>query len=212
MSVRVTTCAAASWSGCVWRMYTPMKYSRRSNVVSPRAPTMSDTASHLARWRVTLGFLFGVFAFWLARPTRATVLAGAVIATLGEAIRIWAAGHLQKSREVTTSGPYRWSAHPLYVGSSIMGLGLAVASGSLVVAVLVVVYVAATMTAAMKSEEAFLRKTFGDEYDRYRQGLASSTPNRRFSMSQVVANHEHRAVVGLLLAMLLLALKAAANV
>jgi len=173
---------------------------------------MSDTASLLARWRVTLGFLFGVFAFWLARPTWATVLPGAVIATLGEAIRIWAAGHLQKSREVTTSGPYRWSAHPLYVGSSIMGLGLAVASGSIVVAVMVAVYLTATMTAAMKNEEAFLRKTFGDEYDRYRQGLASSTPNRRFSMSQVVANHEHRAVVGLLLAMLLLALKAAANV
>ncbi len=173
---------------------------------------MSDTASLLSRWRVTLGFLFGVFAFWLARPTRATVLAGAGIATLGEAIRIWAAGHLQKSREVTTSGPYRWSAHPLYLGSSIMGLGLALASGSLIVAIMVAVYLSVTMTAAMKNEEAFLRKTFGDEYDRYRQGRAADATNRRFSVSRAIANHEHRAVVGLLLAMLLLALKAAANV
>src|SRR5262245_20158553 len=212
MCVRVITCAAAGWNGCVWRTYMRTKYSQPSSVVSAHAPTMSDTASLLARWRVTLGFLFGAFAFWLARPTKATVLAGAVIATLGEAIRVWAAGHLQKSREVTTSGPYRWSAHPLYVGSSIMGLGLAFAAGSLAVAVMVAVYLSVTMTAAMKNEEAFLRKTFGDEYNRYRQGRETDATSRRFSVSRAIANREHRAVVGLLLAMLLLALKAAANV
>ena len=31
------------------------------------------------------------------------------VAALGEALRIWAAGHLNKSREVTSSGPYRGS-------------------------------------------------------------------------------------------------------
>ena len=41
----------------------------------------------------------------------------------GEALRMWAAGHLNKSREVTSSGPYRFVAHPLYVGSSMMGAG-----------------------------------------------------------------------------------------
>jgi hypothetical protein len=93
-----------------------------------------------------------------------------------------------------------------------MGLGLALASGSLVVAVMVAVYLSGTITAAMKNEEAFLRKRFGDEYDRYRQGRTTDATNRRFSVSRAIANHEHRAVVGLLLAMLLLALKAAANV
>ena len=74
---------------------------------------------------------------------------------------------------------------------------------------MVAVYSASTMTAAMKNEEAFLRRTFGDEYDRYRHGRATDATNRRFSMSRAIANHEHRAVIGLLLAMLLLALKAA---
>ena len=39
----------------------------------------------------------------------------------GEALRIWAAGHLEKGREVTASGPYRWTRHPLYLGSTIIG-------------------------------------------------------------------------------------------
>ena len=96
------------------------------------------------------------------------------VAVAGEAMRIWAAGHLHKSREVTASGPYRWIAHPLYVGSSIMGLGLAIACRSLPIAVVIAVYLTTTLTAAIKSEEAFLRRTFGDQYDLYRQGVAAA--------------------------------------
>ena len=65
---------------------------------------------------------------WRSRPAP-PCSAAASVALAGEALRIWAAGHLNKSREVTSSGPYRWFAHPLYVGSSVMGVGLAIASG-----------------------------------------------------------------------------------
>src|SRR5580765_8951988 len=116
----------------------------------------------LARIRVPLGFVFAVAVLWLAQPTRASLGWGALIAGIGEALRIWAAGHLTKSREVTMSGPYRWMAHPLYVGSSVMGAGLAVASHSVGVAVVIAIYLSATITAAVRSEEAFLREWFGD--------------------------------------------------
>ena len=43
----------------------------------------------------------------------------------GECLRLWAAGHLEKSKEVTRSGPYRHTRHPLYLGSSIIGIGIA---------------------------------------------------------------------------------------
>jgi len=70
---------------------------------------------------VGLGFVLGALVFWLAEPSKATIAAGTAVAIAGEGIRIWAAGHLHKSREVTSSGPYRWLAHPLYVGSSMIG-------------------------------------------------------------------------------------------
>lgn len=149
---------------------------------------------------------------WLAQPTARTLVAGTAIASIGEALRIWAAGHLNKSSEVTMSGPYRWFAHPLYIGSSLMGAGLALASGSLVVAVLVAIYLTATLTAAIKSEEAFLRRRFGDEYDRYRRAAGGvATDARRFSVARAIANHEHRAALGLAAAVLLLVLKATYN-
>jgi hypothetical protein len=163
---------------------------------------------------VPLGFAFALLVFWLAAPTRMTLLVGAAIAALGEGLRIWAAGHLNKSREVTVSGPYRWFAHPLYVGSSIMGIGLAIGSGSLIVAVLVIVYLAATIGAAIRSEEAFLRGKFGDRYVDYRSGRASADARdraRSFRLAQAMANREYRALAGVAVALLLLLLKATYN-
>jgi protein-S-isoprenylcysteine O-methyltransferase Ste14 len=152
--------------------------------------------------------VFGVLVLWLAEPTARTLLAGVPIAAAGEALRIWAAGHLNKSREVTSSGPYRWFAHPLYVGSSIMGAGLAIAAGSLAVALLVALYLATTLTAAIRTEEAFLRRAFGDRYAAYRRGQDDRQSERRFSLAQAIANREHRAMMGVIIAVMLLALKA----
>ncbi len=171
----------------------------------------------LARFRVALGFVFGVLVLILAQPNAKSLTIGMSVAALGEAIRVWAAGHLRKSREVTVSGPYRWVAHPLYVGSSIMGVGLAIASASVLVAALIALYLVATLTAAIKNEEAFLRRTFGDQYDLYRSGVEakrrehSAASRRRFSLEQAIANREYRAIAGLAAAVLLLIWKATYN-
>jgi hypothetical protein len=147
---------------------------------------------------------------WLAQPTPRSLVAGGAIAALGEALRVWAAGHLNKSREVTASGPYRWLAHPLYAGSSIIGVGLAVAAASLPAALITAVYLGTTVTAAIASEERFLRASFGEGYDRYRRGGAVNE-RQRFSLARARGNREHRAIVGWLVALLLLAWKAAYN-
>jgi hypothetical protein len=181
------------------------------NGVNDNLRRRNGIVSWLARLRVSLGFAFGGLVLWLAHPTSRTLACGIPVAILGELLRVWASGHLNKSREVTSSGPYRWFAHPLYVGSSVIGVGLAIASGKAVVSVLVVVYLVATLTAAIKTEEAFLRNNFGDRYDRYRRGESANDAGRRFAVSQAIANREHRAIVGLIAAVLLLILKATYN-
>lgn len=160
----------------------------------------------LARWRVFLGFVFAAVVIWLASPTRDSLLAGAAIAVLGECLRLWAAGHLEKSKEVTRSGPYRYTRHPLYLGSSIIGLGIAIASHHLVVAAIVVAYMALTLTAAMRSEEAHLREKFGDAYDAYAEKRAAPM-DRPFSWPRAIGNREHHTMIGLASGLLLLALK-----
>lgn len=163
-------------------------------------------AEALARRRVPLGFVAAVVALILARPTWESWSAGLIVALGGEAIRIWAAGHLEKSREVTRSGPYRWTRHPLYVGSSVIALGVVIAARHPLVTIVTVVYMVATLTAAIRTEEAFLRGAFGDIYDRYRASAAEPM-SRRFSLERAFRNREYRSAAGVLIGFALLALK-----
>jgi protein-S-isoprenylcysteine O-methyltransferase Ste14 len=160
----------------------------------------------LARWRVPLGFLCSGAALWLARPTMASVFVGLGVAIPGEALRIWAAGHLDKGREITTSGPYRVVRHPLYLGSAIIAAGFAIATATWMVALIAAGYLGLTYAAAIATEEATLDARFGGAYSAYREGRAQ-TMERSFSASRVMANREYRAVAGLIVAFGLLALK-----
>src|SRR4030095_9633874 len=105
----------------------------------------------LARRRIALGFLAAVAVLVLARPTPLTWWLGLIIAAAGEAVRIWSAGHLEKGSEITRWGPSRWSRHPLYVGSSIIAVGIIIASRSVPVGVVAAFYMGATITAAIRT-------------------------------------------------------------
>jgi protein-S-isoprenylcysteine O-methyltransferase Ste14 len=161
----------------------------------------------LTRFRVALGFVLALLVLWLARPGWDTWTAGVVVAGCGELLRLWAAGHLEKSREVTTSGPYRFTRHPLYLGSTLIGIGVAIASASLLVAAIVAVYVGLTLSAARRSEEAHLREKFGDAYDAYVERRAAPM-ERRFSLGRALHNREHHTIAGLIAGFALLAAKA----
>lgn len=163
-------------------------------------------ARFLARWRVFLGFVFAAVALYLATPTPTTLMSGAIVSFAGELIRLWAAGHLEKSKEVTRSGPYQYTRHPLYFGSSLIGIGFAIAANHITVTVIVVAYLLLTLTAAMRSEEAHLREKFGDAYDAYVE--KRSTPmERTFSWRRALHNREHHTVAGLVAGLLVLAAK-----
>jgi protein-S-isoprenylcysteine O-methyltransferase Ste14 len=164
----------------------------------------------LTRFRVALGFLLGALVLWLARPAWSTWTAGVVIAGCGELLRIWAAGHLEKSREVTTSGPYRYTRHPLYMGSSLIGIGVAVAAASPIVAAIVGAYIGLTLSAARRSEEAHLREKFGDAYDAYVEKRVEPMA-RRFSVERAMRNREHHTIAGLVAGFALLALRIASG-
>lgn len=179
-------------------------------VVEARPPALSQHLDGVIRFlagrRVALGFACAAAVLALARPTKVSWLAGALVALAGEGVRVWAAGHLEKGREVTRSGPYRWTAHPLYAGSSIVALGVVIAARSPWAAAAAALYVVATLSAAVRMENAHLRRTFGEEYERYR-GRRGGPVARRFSLARARRNREHRAVFGLVVGFALLALK-----
>jgi len=81
-----------------------------------------------------------------------------------------------------------------------------VAANSVSVAVVAAIYMTTTIVAAVQTEEAFLRRTFGDAYDQYSASTAEPMA-RRFSIERALRNREYRALAGLVIGFALLALK-----
>lgn len=160
----------------------------------------------LARARVPIGFLCAAAALALASPTRTSWMVGCAIATMGELVRIWAAGHIEKGREITRSGPYRFVRHPLYLGSTGIGLGFAMAARTPVVFGLTTLYLLITLLAAIRTEEAALDAKFGGAYAEYKAGAAQPVA-RSFAWARAWRNREHRAVAGLVLVFAYLAIR-----
>lgn len=158
----------------------------------------------LARYRVFLGFLSAVVALLLAQPSSLSWAVGGLVALVGEFIRIWASGHIEKGREITTSGPYQFVRHPLYLGSTLLGVGFVVAARSVPVAALCALYLGVTLVAAVRTEEATLDARFDGAYSAYREGRIETAP-RQFSWHRVWSNREYRAMSGFLAAFLFLA-------
>lgn len=82
-----------------------------------------------------------------------------------------------------------------------------IAAQSLAAAVVSGAYLAVTLTAAMRTEEATLEARFGAEYFAYRD-RRTALACRPFSIARAFANREHRAVAGFVAAAVLLYLRA----
>lgn len=159
----------------------------------------------LSRLRVPLGYLVGALVVLLARPRVATLAAGMALAVAGEAIRIWASGHIEKTERLATGGPYAFTRNPLYVGSALMALGVAIASASVLVVIAVAAYFAILYPPVIREESAFLAARFPGVYAAWAQDVPAFLPRlrpggpreSRFDWSRVRKNREWRTAAAL---------------
>jgi protein-S-isoprenylcysteine O-methyltransferase Ste14 len=115
------------------------------------------------RIRVPLGFLTAaVYLVEVARwPPHPTAIAWSLALVLpGLALRAAASGTVKKNQELTVTGPYAYTRNPLYLGSTLIAGGFAVALLSWPVALLLAGGFAAIYVPVIASEERFLRATF----------------------------------------------------
>ena len=148
----------------------------------------------------------------LARPRPWSLLGGLALGLLGEALRIWASGHIEKTRVLATGGPYAHTRNPLYLGSTLMAAGIALASARWGAAIAGAVYFLAFYPSAIRGEAAFLATRFPDtfppwarEVPAFRPRLTPGGPRAsRFSWARVGLNREWRTLLAVPLALLLL--------
>lgn len=163
------------------------------------------------------GFLTAGIFILLAQPRTLTLLIGCAVSLIGLAVRAWAAGHIRKNTALATTGPYAYTRNPLYLGSSLVGLGFTIGGGRWFLAAVFALLFAGIYLPVMRVEASTLREIFGADYQHYEHEvplfIPRITPYRRgrttgFDSQLYLRYREYRAALGLLIAWGLLALKA----
>jgi len=168
-----------------------------------------------SRLRVPLGWAAGIVALALAHPRLESLLLGLPFVLLGEAVRIWASGHIDKTRSLATGGPYAHTRNPLYLGSVLMAAGVVVAAASPWVALASALYLLLFYPSVIREEARFLAGKFGSAYAEWAAAVPLFLPRltpggprtTRFDGARVRANREWRTAVTLPFLALLLVLR-----
>jgi protein-S-isoprenylcysteine O-methyltransferase Ste14 len=75
----------------------------------------------------------------------------------------------QESSALVTSGPFRFSRNPIYLGMVVFLAGLGMLLGSLTPLLIVPAFVLLIDRRFIRAEEIMLARTFSADYDQYRQ-------------------------------------------
>lgn len=149
---------------------------------SPAAPTSSKWSRAIFSHRLHVGLAFVLLGAFVVRPgnifgTHQTlgVAISIALVLLGLGLRAWSGGcagaHTRNATieapQLVTGGPYAFVRNPIYLASIVLGLGMVGLLGdpwmfALYVAVFIFLY-----TTIVPAEEAFLRRTFPEEFVRY---------------------------------------------
>jgi hypothetical protein len=114
--------------------------------------------------RQGFGFVLVLVCAFMTVPGESRVIAGFVIAALGQAWRIYAAGVIYKNKQLATTGAYSLVRHPLYLGNFLILAGFTLACGNWVVVALVAFFFLFYYPAAIRYEDHKLEGIFGDEW------------------------------------------------
>jgi len=162
-------------------------------------------------------FILIVLLIFYARPQGKFFIGGLTIILIGEAFRLWAAGHLSKNREVTTTGPYAYVKNPLYIGTFLIMIGFCLLARQwIILSVGLAVFFLYYAPFKTKREADRLRSIFGSLWDEYDRSVPDYIPRlsayqkrgaHRWSWDRVVSNSEHKTALSTMTGIVALALR-----
>ncbi len=168
----------------------------------PRSLNVGSGLRTKSAWAIAVPF------FLLAAPSRVSFVVGALLSLAGVGLRAWSAGTIHKSEMLTLSGPYAYVRNPLYVGSFLIGAGLAIAGGSLLWLLLFLLFFGAMYGPTVAAEAVRLTELFGHRYVEYAAQVPAFVPRLTpfragdgpasggFRWSQYERNREWEALLG----------------
>lgn len=158
-----------------------------------------------------------VVMFYLAKDKdlhAAWFIPGALVTFLGEWLRLWAAGHLRKNKQLTTTGPYSYVKNPLYIGTLLITAGYSAMAQNIYILIGGFVWFFIYYAPYKKKQEnEKLVGSFGEAWTVYDKAVPdylprlspySSRGSNRWSWDVVRENSEHETALGVLIGFVVL--------
>ena len=128
--------------------------------------------------RQGFGFILVLVCAFSAEPGESRVIAGFVLAAMGQAWRIYAAGVIYTNKQLATTGAYSLVRHPLYLGNFLILAGFTLACGNWMVVALVAFFLLFYYPAAIRYEDYKLENIFGDDWRAWSGNIPAMFPTR----------------------------------
>ncbi len=162
--------------------------------------------------KTVLAGVVAAIMFYLAKDKKletAWFVPGALVALLGEGLRLWAAGHLRKNKQLTTTGPYSYVKNPLYIGTLFITTGYSAMAMNIWIMIGGFVWFFIYYAPYKKKQEnEKLVGSFGDAWTVYDKAVPDYLPRlspypgrgtNRWSFDVVKENSEHETAIGVLI-------------
>jgi protein-S-isoprenylcysteine O-methyltransferase Ste14 len=151
-----------------------------------REETMSDRRASWQKKVRRIPLFIGAFLLvYYANPDPGfhKILIGIFLVFLGEGIRVWAAGHLQKNEVLTVTGPYAYVKNPLYIGSIFITTGFCIMADNIyLLAAAFFMFCFHYIPYKKKVEGDRLKNRFGSQYEDYDEKVPEYLPRtKRYS-------------------------------
>jgi len=123
-------------------------------------------------------FLGALLLIIFAKPNLLGMVVGIFLIIIGETIRIWAAGHLQKNETLTVTGPYAYVKNPLYIGTILITTGFCILADNIyLLALATFMFCFYYIPYKKRVEGERLGKIFGKRFEDYDQKVPEYLPN-----------------------------------
>lgn len=129
--------------------------------------------------RQGFGLILLLVCAWFTLPAGENrIFAGFVLAVIGQAWRIYAAGVIYKNKRLATTGAYSLVRHPLYLGNFLILAGFTLACANVAVVVIVLAFLLFYYPAAIRYEDSKLQDIFGEEWRAWGTRTPAMFPTR----------------------------------
>jgi protein-S-isoprenylcysteine O-methyltransferase Ste14 len=186
----------------------------------------------VSKFTLKVLFVYIVFIILVSfadpRPLSFYFISGCVLIFLGEATRLWAAGHLNKNEVLTTTGPYAYVKNPLYIGTFFITTGFCIIAkgGStgnfifdnvnwFILALAILVFVFYYVPYKKRVESKRLHQIFGKKWEDYDKNVPDYFPRFTpytgqsnscgWSIKTLIQNSEHWTLLAVICGVLIIA-------